>query len=189
VKSIICSYFNITMSEPKQKTKRFRYTKKTIKELCESDNHVFIRVVEEKVFGTSHVELLCPCGKTFICTARNIKEKLVSAKCDDCNYKDRTEKTQATCKEKYGVDNPSKSEDIKRKKEATSLKNYGVKHTLQAKEVKEKSRETNLRKRGVAFPSQCPNVRTKIKASTQDHYGVDHVSQALEVREKVKKNL
>lgn len=47
------------------------------------------------------------------------------------------EKARKTCLEKYGVDNPKKSEDVKRKSEDTCLKRYGVRCPTQMRSVVE----------------------------------------------------
>lgn len=43
-----------------------------------------------------------------------------------------------TCKEKYGVENVSQSDEIKKKKEQTSLKNYGVSHYMKLEKYQNK---------------------------------------------------
>lgn len=60
----------------------------------------------------------------------------------------RTEKLN-TCLIKYGVDNPSKAEEIKDKKTKKALSVYGVKNVFQAEEIKNKSKDTMLEKYGV----------------------------------------
>lgn len=48
----------------------------------------------------------------------------------------------------YGVDNVSKSEDIKRKKEEKSIQKYGTRNVFQAEEIKAKLAETCIKKYG-----------------------------------------
>jgi hypothetical protein len=47
--------------------------------------------------------------------------------------------------EKYGVDNISKSNEIKHKKEITCLKNYGVSVSFKSPEIKETIKQSYLK--------------------------------------------
>ena len=107
-----------------------------------------------------------------------------------------TERRRATTLEKYGVDNVSKSEEVKTRIGDTLEERYGVRqpmlspeiqarsragvqakygvdNTFAAPEVQAKIRETNLERRGVENPQQCPEVRAKTVATCQERYGVD----------------
>lgn len=73
--------------------------------------------------------------------------------CSSCSRKTKEyeEKIHKTCLEKYGVENPSQSEEIKTKKEQTCLKNYGVKYWVLDKknaEIIQEKRVTTLYKNG-----------------------------------------
>lgn len=63
--------------------------------------------------------------------------------------------------EKYGVENPSQSPEIHQKKIETSLKNYGCEYPLQSKIIKEKSKQTNFNKYGVSCAMKLPEVSQK----------------------------
>ena len=63
--------------------------------------------------------------------------------------------------EKYGVENPSQSSEIHQKKIETSLKNYGCEYPLQSEIIKEKSRQTNFNKYGVSCAMKLPEVAQK----------------------------
>jgi G:T-mismatch repair DNA endonuclease (very short patch repair protein) len=59
------------------------------------------------------------------------------------------ESKKISCLEKYGVENPSQSELIKKKKERKALKVYGCKNVFQSEEIKSKSKKTCMEKYGV----------------------------------------
>ena len=63
--------------------------------------------------------------------------------------------------EKYGVENPSQSPDIHQKKIETSLKNYGCEYPLQSEIIKQKSIQTNMEKYGVSYAMKLPEVAQK----------------------------
>ena len=94
---------------------------------------------------------------------KEIHDKGVKHAQDD----DIKEKRLNTIKEKYGVDNVSKSEIIKRKKEATFIKHYGVKNNFNRPEIKSKcnneiSREKmyNTKKLHNTFNSSTPENKS-----------------------------
>ena len=80
--------------------------------------------------------------------------------CINCATKDplRNEKSKQTCVKKYGVENPSQAESIKKKKEETCLKNYGVKSGLCNRD---KIIATNIERYGVENPSQAESIKKK----------------------------
>ena len=92
-------------------------------------------IIEVKVKDLSkgsHVKLTVKCD---VCG--NIRENLMykeylrnleSGFYYSCKGKCSSDKNRKTNMEKYGVDNPSKCEEIKNKKVQTSLKNYGVEY-------------------------------------------------------------
>lgn len=77
------------------------------------------------------------------------------------------------CLEKYGVDNPSKAEEIKQKKIDTCRQHFGVDHSLQSKDVRDKGKETIKEKYGVEYISQSAEIQEKIKQTNLKKYGVE----------------
>jgi len=57
---------------------------------------------------------------------------------------------------KYGVDNPSKSQEIKDKKDQINLERYGVRNPFQREEIKELSQQTLYTKYGVTSARHIP---------------------------------
>ena len=108
-------------------------------------------------------------------------------------------------KEKYGVENPSQLEEVKRKKEEINLSNYGVKYFFETNMFKEKANDTKIKKYGnqnynnrekaektlmdlynVKNVSQLEDIKTRKKQTYEEKYGVENISQLEEVKEKKK---
>jgi len=122
------------------------------------------------------------------------------------------EKFKQTCKDRYGVENPSKSKEfqdkkkktclerygveyysqspiVKENKEKKSLEKYGTKHPSSSKIVKEKIKQTCLKKYGVSTTLKLESIKNKIKKTNLKKYGVESVFQVKEVQKKIKKTL
>ena len=76
----------------------------------------------------------------------DVRQKLVSA-AKKIDWSAVTLKRIATCRDVYGVDNPSQSSIIKAQKVETSVRNYGVPHPQQCESVKQQMRETKWAER------------------------------------------
>ncbi len=136
---------------------------------------------------------------------------LVEVSCDNCfldksiSYKDYYKSTNGLvdkyfctkCKHiksiktninKYGVDNPSKSEYVKLKKRETVYKKFGVDNPFQNDGVKDKIKKTNLEKYGVEYSIQSETIRNKSEETYLEKYGNKHSSQTDIVKEKVRKS-
>lgn len=98
------------------------------------------------------------------------------------------EKCKNTNKERYGVENPSQSEEIKSKKKQTCLKNHGVEWSLQSKDIREKGKKTSLQKYGVENPMQNQDIQNKTKETNIKNLGVEYPQQSKVVREKSKQS-
>ena len=70
---------------------------------------------------------------------------------------------QQKTKEKYGVHNVSKLQEVKDKKKATFQEHYGVDCGFQAEEIKEKSKKTCLERYGVDNANKSPIIQEKSK--------------------------
>ena len=80
-----------------------------------------------------------------------------------CQLCVKSEKTKYTNLKKYGSENVSSSNIIKKRKEKTNVKNWGVKNVFQDQEIKNKSKETLLEKYGVEFPNHSETILLKSK--------------------------
>ena len=90
-----------------------------------------------------------------------------------------------TMLEKYGVDNPNKSPEIKEKIKNTNLKRYGGTSPSHCPNIKEKMKQSNLEKYGYESSSSSPIVIEKRKATNLKKYGTTH-SITVDVIEKMK---
>lgn len=119
-----------------------------------------------------------------------------SKKCAS-NNTDTREKYKKTCVEKYGVENVSKNEKIKKKKELTNIRKfgkktylqtndvkliikekYGVDNPFQSEEIKEKIYRTNVEKYGFKTALLNNEIKDKSRKSILEKYGVDHYSKS-----------
>lgn len=73
--------------------------------------------------------------------------------------------------ENYGVDNPSKSEEVLQKIKETTFKNHGVESYLETDHAQKKAKEVMLDKYGVEYALQSPEIREKVKETFIDRYG------------------
>jgi hypothetical protein len=83
-------------------------------------------------------------------------------------------KSKETFLKKWGVDNPSKLEHVKKKKEKTNIDNWGVSNPFKSESIKDKIRKTNIEKYGYYHPVMSINVKNKIKNTNIERWGVDN---------------
>jgi hypothetical protein len=96
-------------------------------------------------------------------------------------------KTIRTNQSKYGVDYPAQNQEVYEKIIKTNIERYGVKTTLLIPEVQEKIVKTIVDKYGVDSPLKSPAIKIKSKLTCLSKYGFDHPSKSPEVREKMQK--
>jgi hypothetical protein len=94
------------------------------------------------------------------------------------------DKIKVTCQEKYGVDNPFQSQEFKNKIKVTCREKYGVDNPSQSQEIKDKKIQTCQKNYGVDYSMQSQEIRDKSKATYQEKYGVDNPSQSQEIKDK-----
>ena len=73
-----------------------------------------------------------------------------------------TDKIKSSWNIKLGVDNPSKSKEIRDKVKKTSLEKYGVDCTLNSAQSKEKAISTSIEKYGAEHPQSSAIVKDKV---------------------------
>jgi hypothetical protein len=119
----------------------------------------------------------------------------------------RSLKSRETCKQRYGVDNPQKSDKIKEKSKITNIKKYGFEHHLKSEEGKLKVKKSVQEKYGVDNISKLESVKSKklsksksktkiekdiIRAKYEktclERYGVTHLSKDSDFLEKLLRN-
>lgn len=104
------------------------------------------------------------CGETAIKTFRCITTPFLCSVCAK-SIAHRTEeyfnRYRTSMKQKYGVESPLESQEIKQKCKNTVQRRYGVDNPFQSEMCKAKSRMTNLSKIGVEYPGQSIICRNK----------------------------
>lgn len=142
----------------------------------------------DKYIKESESEGFCrTCGKptTFV-SINNGYRPFCCSKCVNSNSEVQ-DKIKATMLEKYGVENVSQSDIIKRKKEQTSLKNYGVKYPAQTKEIQNKMKATMLKRYGVENASQSDIIKKKKEETSLKNYGATCFLKTKEGKDNYKK--
>jgi hypothetical protein len=92
------------------------------------------------------------------------KEKTIKTKMEkygDVNYSNRAKATE-TCKERYGVENPSQVKKFHEKKIQTCLKNRGTEYPAQHKDVQKKMQDTCEERFGTRNAFQSDEIKQKI---------------------------
>jgi len=163
----------------------------------------------EKVFLFKNRKGTCKsCGKstTFLSYARGYRD-FCSKSCSN-SFGELLEKKLESFKvnnlEKWGVDNPSKLQEVKEKikdskkdldykeiyekSKQTTKKNWGVENPSQSEVIKQKKGATNLEKRGTQNPFQSEEVKEKIKNTHLNNLGVEHPLKSEKVKGKMRSN-
>jgi hypothetical protein len=128
----------------------------------------------------------CNCGSElkFIDMSRGYRE-FCSRTCM-VNSKEIKEKRKESCIKKWGVDNPSKVEEIREKVKKTNREIFGTDYPLQAPDVINRNKEYFLEKWGVDNPSKVKEIREKANNTIRDKWGVNHIMLSDEIKSKNK---
>lgn len=173
----------------------FQTTNKRQRYCIDTDRHMvtcpICGVVFERKSTSQHVchlphEATCfGCGKPIM-----IKRYIEGQTKYTCGQKACKQKLREyTNLQKYGVDNPFASEQVKEKIKQTNLEKYGTEYASQSEQVIKKQKETNLNRYGVEHPLQNKIIKEKAQATTQDRYGVDNVAKLDSVKDKIKETV
>ena len=98
-------------------------------------------------------------------------------------------KMRETNLRKYGFNCSSKSEIVKEKTKQTCLKRYGVEYTGQIEEAKEKSKKTCLEKYGSEYYIGSKDCLEKTIEFSKQNYNVDWFTKSEEIKNKAKKTM
>ena len=74
----------------------------------------------------------------------------------------------------YGVDNPAKTDFVKKKMRETNLKKYGFNCSSKSEIVKEKIKQTCLKRYGVEYTGQIEEAKEKSKKTCLEKYGSEY---------------
>ena len=190
--------------------------KNSVKELWVKKNlkdfYVFLKTKEgyslsEKVYLLNNEKPSCEtCGGPvkFLSLKRGYRI-FCSSKCANSNknlIKEKHKNFKRTSLDKYGVDNPSKSYQIKQKikssknnidydkiiakSKETSLKNWGVDNPSKSNIIKDKKKITTIKNWGVDNPFKSENIKNFIKKTHLKNLGVEHPMKSNDILSKVR---
>ena len=136
------------------------------------------------LYNINENKLCSQCGKTLYVKIFSLGyPKYCSTFCKNTND-DFKKKVKKSCLLKYGVDNPSKSNVIKKKIKDKLCRNG--KWYVETDEYKKKSKETCIRKYGVDSYSKLDEYHEKVKKTSIKKYGVNSYNKTKESKENVK---
>jgi hypothetical protein len=165
-----------------------RYDKDLLIDICKRDNCIINFDKIDKYNSKIEIQFICECGKHYQKIFTMMYK--VGAICDNCTNMLKETKKKTTCLEKYGVENPLQSQEVKDKLKQTCLKKYGVEHPLQSQQVKDKSKEYFIKTYGVENASQVQENKDKKEQKAIEIYGVKNISQSNIIKnKKVEKSL
>ena len=107
-----------------------------------------------------------------------------SFRCKSCVNIIKQTKRKSTCLEKYGVENPAQSPEVKIKSKATCLEKYGCEFSFQSQVIQDKCKVTYLEKFGVENPSQSQAIKDKKIATCLKNFSVENPSQSQAIKDK-----
>ena len=107
------------------------------------------------------------------------KIKRLTYCCNKCAQiqQDVLQKKEKYFIQKFGVQNPSQSIEIKNKIKNHFISNYSVENPGQIPEVKEKIKQTNLDRYGVASPCKNQDIMNRLKENYKKYTGYIYPSQ------------
>lgn len=129
---------------------------------------------------------VCECGNSLKFVDMTIGYRVFcSRKCMFNSDIIKKKKKQTNIK-KYGVDNPSKSPDIKIKVKKTNNIKFGCDWAIQNNDIRNKSIDTNIKRYGVNNPSKNKKIRNKAKETMVERYGVEFAMHSNKIKEDLK---
>jgi hypothetical protein len=137
--------------------------------LLHNNHYDYSRVVFDN--ARSKITIICPEHGEFIQT---VEKHLAGQGCRECAKLKRA----ATCIEKYGVDHPMKSQEIKEKLNTTMIENYGVDNYFKTDEGRSVVKEYHI--------SHSDELKAKREATMVERYGVKNALQSKIFVDKMK---
>ena len=132
--------------------------------------------------GSMHYSACC-CSS---CHAKYTKDKRFETNIKKYGRKNfgSAEKVKEYWINHYGVDNPAKTDFVKRKMRETNLRKYGFNCSSKSEIVKEKSKQTCLKRYGVEYPGQIEEAKEKSKKTCLEKYGSEYYIGSKDCLEK-----
>lgn len=143
-----------------------------------------VKINVEDLMPYSNIKINCICdycNNEYSITMAHYTDRVLNGNglccCKKCQHIELSE----TVKSKYGVDNISKLESIKKQKAETQFKNYGYSYNLQNPNIKNKVIKSLINKWGVKYPMQSPLFKEKMV----ELYNADNPMKIEEIKNKI----
>ena len=122
--------------------------------------------------GSMHYSACC-CSS---CHAKYTKDKRFETNIKKYGRKNfgSAEKVKEYWISHYGVDNPAKTDFVKKKMRETNLRKYGFNCSSKSEIVKEKTKQTCLKRYGVEYTGQIEEAKEKSKKTCLEKYGSEY---------------
>lgn len=132
--------------------------------------------------GSMHYSACC-CSS---CHAKYTKDKRFETNIKKYGRKNfgSAEKVKEYWINNYGVDNPAKTDFVKRKMRETNLRKYGFNCSSKSEIVKEKTKQTCLKRYGVEYAGQIEDAKEKSKKTCLEKYGSEYYIGSKDCLEK-----
>ena len=95
-------------------------------------------------------------------------------------------RAKKTCIAKYGTNSPTQNPDVRKKQVDTLLRKYSVDNPQKNLAFKEKQRETMMANHGVYSPLNSPEIAKKARETNLLRYGQDNPAKSEGVKKKTK---
>ena len=132
--------------------------------------------------GSMHYSACC-CSS---CHAKYTKDKRFETNIKKYGRKNfgSAEKVKEYWISHYGVDNPAKTDFVKKKMRETNLRKYGFNCSSKSEIVKEKTKQTCLKRYGVEYTGQIEEAKEKSKKTCLEKYGSEYYIGSKDCLEK-----
>ena len=132
--------------------------------------------------GSMHYSACC-CSS---CHAKYTKDKRFETNIKKYGRKNfgSAEKVKEYWISHYGVDNPAKTDFVKKKMRETNLRKYGFNCSSKSEIVKEKTKQTCLKRYGVEYVGQIEEAKEKSKKTCLEKYGSEYYIGSKDCLEK-----
>ena len=144
-------------------------TKRVIIYSCDQCKKIFEGKYQKKYLTDRKFHL---CSRSCLGLSRKIDGVACEFQLASRDMEKWRDNVQKTVRERYGVDNISQSEDIKRKKEETTFKNWGVKSPQQHPEISRRTIETHARN---GFDHWMSKPEKAFRILLEDKFGKENV--------------
>ena len=177
---------NCAIENGKQKYKlQCKYNLQYLTTFCNQNNIILIDEYSKTINRDTIINGKCisqECENNFNKSFRELIK--LNGYCANCSKNIGKLKIIETNLQKYGVDNPMKTNECKEKIKQTMIDTYGVEHNSQLNYIKEQKKEKSLKKYGTEYPLQSEIVKNKSIESNMIKYGVENPQKNQDIRNK-----